>query len=193
MIGSIVASLFNSDYGMIPTLPKRLEKLNAARSRFLSALNRVPEDLLNSSPQPGVWSPLEVAEHTYRSERAMLRALERQLDPDGERREVGDPSRIRVSALMLAMRAPTKFKVPASAGVAPKGISLEEMRTDWATFEERWSKLIEDFPEELATTGLVRHPYSGALTASQGIQFLALHTARHLKQLKRVVNLLKSA
>lgn len=168
--------------------------LECERAAFVDALDGLSADQRTSRPSNDAWSPIEIAEHVYRSEQGFLKGLERQLDPDGERRELGKPSRTRFLALIAALKSPKKFKVPGGTASAanPGGMAYEEIRANWAEFPERWKAIITAFPDSLSNTGLIRHPISGPMTLTQTIKFLTVHAARHFKQLERTLRVLES-
>ena len=174
------------------TLSGLIDRLNGERGAFVEALDALPPEVRTSKPSPEAWSPVEIGEHVYRSEGAVLRGLERQLDPKGERRDLGKASRAKFLALIVALRSPKKFKVPKSASAAaPTGMAYDEIREDWLSFPTRWEAILRSIPKDLLDVGLIRHPISGPMTLSQCLQFLAVHTVRHFKQLKRAVKEIK--
>jgi len=176
---------------MSSNLSGLVERLNDRRSAFVETLDALPAGARGSKPSPEAWSPDEIAEHVFRSERAVLRGLARQLDPEGERRDLGKPSSVRFAGLIAALHSPKKFKVPAGASAsAPAGMTYDEIRGGWLGFPAQWDAIIGSIPQELEGAGLIRHPISGPMTLSQSLQFLAVHAARHFKQLERTLNAL---
>jgi len=180
----------------MPTLPDLVARLDNERAAFVETLDALPPTVLAGKPSPETWSPVEIAEHVYRSERAVLRGLERQLerqlDSEGERRDLGKPSRAKFFALIVALRSPKKFKVPESASAAtPAGMAYDAIREGWLSFSARWEAILGSIPEDLLDVGLIRHPISGPMTLSQCLQFLAVHTERHFKQLERTLKVAK--
>ncbi len=177
---------------MASTLPKSLSRLDAERQAYLDALDAMSPGVRTSKPSTDNWSPLEIGEHVFRSDRAVLRVLEKQLDPDGEWRDYGKPSRAKFIALIGALRSPVKFKVPPNASaIEPGELTYEEIRSEWISFDEQWRKIVDSFPDHLAKSGVARHPVIGPMTLSQSLQFLAAHSARHFKQLERAMNALE--
>ena len=177
---------------MASSLSTLIERLDEERQSFVDALDAAPPDLLTSKPSADAWSPLEIAEHVYRTERSVLRGVSKQLDPENERRNIGEPSRARFIALIVALRSPAKFKVPPNAAaVVPGEMAYEEIRADWTSFQAQWESIMANFPTEFESVGLTRHPVSGPMTLGQGLQFLAVHAARHLRQFERALNVLE--
>ena len=177
---------------MFSKLVSLVDRLDTQRGAFVEALDALPPDVRTTKPTPETWSPVEIAEHVYRSELAILRGLERQLDPEGERRELGKPSRAKFLALIVALRSPKKFKVPEGASAAaPAGMTYEEICEGWRGFPTQWEAILGSIPEELLNVGLIRHPISGPMTLSQSAQFLAVHNSRHFKQLERTLKVVK--
>lgn len=173
---------------MATILEELLGQLSAERRAFVDALDSLPREICTSKPSTDAWSPLEIAEHVFKTERSMLRGVSKQLDPESERRTLGKPSRTMFIALIVALRSPVKFKVPSKAtAVAPGTMTYEEIRADWLGFEEQWRTIAESIPNDLALIGLVRHPVIGPMTLNQCLHFLVAHSARHFKQLERTV------
>ncbi|NNF57044.1 MAG: DinB family protein [Rhodothermaceae bacterium] len=169
------------------SLRSLLNDLAHERDAFLEALAALPPDARTASPSADTWSPLEIGEHVFKAERSMLTGLERQLERGDARKDLGGPSRAKATALLMAMRSPQRFQAPTTVpDLALQGMPYEELRTQWTALAPRW-EAAASIPEDLATVGLVRHPYAGPLTAKDALRFLVAHTARHSRQLNRTV------
>ncbi len=164
------------------------EQLYVERTSFMDALDAARPDLRTAKPTAGAWSPLEIAKHLYQTERSVLRGITRQVDPKNEIRDFGKPSRAKFVALIFALRSPVKFKVPPNAeAIIPNEMTYEEIWADWPGFQVQWDSVVESFPSDLLSIGLILHPVTGPMTLAQSLQFLAVHSARHYKQLERTI------
>lgn len=171
---------------MPAALADRLAALDRERAAFLDALDRLAPEARTASPSPGAWSPLEIGEHTFRAERAMLRGLEKQLEAGDARVDMGRYNPAGIVLLLAAMRAPKKLRIPEGArGVAPEGMDYEALREAWGGLGARWSVAVASFPAALEKTALLRHPVTGALTLGEALRFLTAHASRHRRQLAR--------
>lgn len=169
-------------------LPALLDALRRERTDFLDALAALDEGTRTARPAHDAWSPVEIGEHIYRAEAAMLRGVEKQLAAGEARKDVGPYRRGALLLLLAAMRAPIRLTVPEAArGIVPEGIPYDALREAWAGLDARWSAAGSAVAPDLGSTPLIRHPLAGALTFADAVRFLAAHAARHRRQLDRAV------
>jgi hypothetical protein len=176
-------------------LPALLKALDARRAAFLEALDALPGAALERAPAPEAWSPLQIGEHLLRTEEQMLGAAERQTHSGSDRRVLGEADEAAVEGLILSLRSPARFRVPASArGIHPDGsLSLQDLRARWGAAAERWRRLVAAFPPGLLNVALLRHPLAGPLCMRHALRFLEAHIAHHEHQLNRTVQALEPA
>lgn len=178
-------------------MPSALSPLVAAlaqeRAAFLDGLTALTPAQRSTAPAPGAWSPLEVAEHAYRTERAMLRGVEKQLAAGDARTDVGPRLDRRVDALLEALRSPKRFAVPEGARVHPAGMAYDKLHAAWSALGSCWDDVARTLPPALLATPLIRHPLGGPMTTEDALRFLILHTARHLGQFRRAAAALAAA
>ena len=169
-------------------LASRLDALARERDGYLDVLEGLTPEARTRRPAPEAWSPLEIAEHVFRVERAMLRGLEKQSAAGDARTGVGARSAVRVAALVVAMRTPRPIRMPqGTRGIAPEGMAYEALRTEWASLPARWEAATAALPASLSAAPLLKHPIAGALTLGDALRFLVAHAARHRRQLARSV------
>ncbi|HYE96229.1 MAG TPA: DinB family protein [Rubricoccaceae bacterium] len=170
-----------------------VSRLDHERERFVAAMDRLPRAVRAARPGAEAWSPLEIAEHVFLAERAMLRGLRRQVEAGEARRDIGRASRWKAVALMAVTRAPVKVRAPKQAPIHPTGETpWETLRAEWTALGAGWRALAEAFPPALERAALVRHPVAGPLTTASTLRFLAAHAARHFGQLKRTSTALRT-
>jgi uncharacterized damage-inducible protein DinB len=170
------------------SLLDRVALLAHERQAFLEALASLSPEARSHRPEADVWSPLDIAEHVFRVERASLAGLERQVAAGPERKALGSASRAKLAALLFALRSPKKFSVPEGArGITPEGIAYEVLCAEWAALEPRWTAVLAALPPDLESVALIKHPIAGPLTADGTLQFLLVHAARHRGQLHRAI------
>jgi uncharacterized damage-inducible protein DinB len=171
---------------MPAALTDRLAALDRERAAFLDALDHLAPEARATRPAPEAWSALEIGEHTFRAEHAVLRGLEKQLAAGDARADVGRHNPAGIVLLLAAMRAPKKLKVPEGArGIVPEGMDYAALRDAWAALGGRWAAAVAAFPPSLERTPLLRHPVAGALTLEEALRFLTAHTSRHRRQVAR--------
>ena len=81
---------------MPASLSDHLGALARERAALLGALEGMDASARTAPPAPAAWSPVEIGEHVYRVEAAMLGGIERQLAAGNARKDVGKPSRAAV-------------------------------------------------------------------------------------------------
>ena len=168
-------------------LPAAYDALAQGRAAFLLRLNRYSELQRAFRPEADAWSPEEVAEHVYRTERATLTGLRRAVAAGADRRDLGPLQPDKLAALEAFFAdGSRRTTVPGGAAsfVYPTGQGWSETRTAWTETEQRWAEL--DLPADLDGVGLVPHPVVGPMDAGYTVRFLAAHTQHHLFQLNRI-------
>ena len=164
--------------------------LDAERTTFLRALDALSPTQRAVRPADDAWSADDVAEHLMRTERGMVRGIERQVAAGDARREVGEPSEEALATLLtrLTEDAALRYPMPESAApyIAPSGLDPAEVRAEWDALAAHIRDLATAFPPELAAVGLTRHPLIGGMTADGTIRFVAAHIVHHRHQLARI-------
>lgn len=157
--------------------------LRDAVETFASAAARVPAERWSTEPEPGKWSPAQIAEHlslTYEHLLAELRG--------------GPPMRLkgtRFFRLVVRLKVLPAFlregRVPRGVR-APREVRPVEAPGDRADGIHRFRSLAETFDAEITARRAagrcrVTHPYFGRLNADQSIRFVEVHIRHHTKQL----------
>lgn len=167
--------------------PDSFAALHAARGTVLQRLDAYADAQRAFRPSPEAWSPADVAEHLYRTERGSQTQLRRALAAGDARPDLGPPDEARIAALEAAFASGTRrATMPAAVApfVAPQGQPYAQTRAEWDETAARWDAL--DVPAELAGVGLTPHPVAGPLDADGTARFLAAHIRHHTFQLDRI-------
>lgn len=168
-------------------LPASYATLAERRATFMLRLNGYSDVQRAYRPAPDMWSPEDVAEHVYRTERGTLTGLRRAIGAGDARRDLGslDPDKLAaLEAFFADGTRRTTMPAGAASFVGPQGLGWAEVRTAWTETEMRWAEL--DVPDGLDGVGLVPHPVVGAMDADYTVRFLAAHARHHLFQLDRI-------
>ena len=168
-------------------LPPAYDALAARRADFLLRLDGYSDAQRAFRPSPDAWSPEDVAEHVYRTERGTLTGLRRAIAAGDGRRDLGPLQPDKLAALEAFFADGTRrTRMPPGAAsfVGPQGLGWAETRTAWTETERRWAEL--DVPAGLDGIGLVPHPVVGPMDLAYTVRFLAAHTGHHLHQLDRI-------
>lgn len=158
----------------------QLERLETQLAEIEALLRQGEEVARSRVPSVSGWSVAQHLDH-------VLLALERSLG-----KLLSNPSSLsaRINWVGRAVLAMGWF--PRGVARAPKGFEGRNLPTD--VLHERTAAVrgqvtalkgnIELFARE---EGLLKHPYFGALSASEAVRFLAIHTGHHLKIVRAIL------
>lgn len=169
-------------------LDRALDDLDAARGAFVARVDALTDDQRAFRPAPGAWSPVEIAEHLWRTEKGLAWGLDRQVQAGDGRRDLGPRDPGGMARLAEAMRGGGRMTMPRSAApyIAPQGASWGEVRAGWRETAAEWRRVAATVPDRLAEVGVLSHALAGPLTPAEGARFAALHAEHHGRQLDRV-------
>lgn len=163
----------------------RLGQLDARRKRLLGWLGTEPASRLQRRPSPDAWSVLEIVEHLVLAERAACRGMPPIEDLPTHRPRLRD--RILLPLVRAVLRGPIRVRVPTPAMNPTGQAGLDELRVEWdRNFE--WLAIYA----ASGTSGTVRHPIAGPMTAAQAVHLATLHFERHRRQIDRTLDLLRT-
>lgn len=168
-------------------LPSSADRLAERRAELFLRLDRYTDAQRTFKPAPDAWSPENVAEHVWRTERGTQVGLRRALAAGDRRPDLGPTQPERMDALDAFFADGTqRTTMPDGAAqfVGPQGQSWAETRAGWTETETRWEQI--EIPDGLDGVGVVPHPRAGPMDPEDTFRFLAAHTRHHLFQLDRI-------
>lgn len=155
------------------------------RKAVLQAVEGWPDEVLNTKPSADEWSPMQILDHLQLMEGVVAKNVARQLESEKSEKAVKKPIQLTVSR-MIKVDAP-KHVVPSE-----EFISLADMKK---RLEDSTAFLHQVYDgttiEELENKSLP-HPVFGKVPLIQWFPFVGLHEKRHLKQLEKTLDKLKS-
>lgn len=169
-------------------LIRRLEAVDRRRVALLDELQATDPALLVARPKPDKWSIREVVEHLVLTERYVLRGMPDPAELRASRRAVLNRLMYRIVTLLLRFGPP----VPApSKAMLPTGErSLAQLRDMWDD-NHRWIRsYIRGLDPRGVRRAVFRHPITGPLDARHALRLLEVHTARHIRQIRRLQEVL---
>ena len=169
-------------------LDRALNDLDTTREAWIARVEALSDDQRAFRPGPDAWSPVEIAEHLWRTEKGLAWGLDRQVQAGDDRRDLGPRQPGAMDRLAAAMDGGGRRKMPESAArhIAPRGASWDEVRAGWRATGNEWRRVATTVPDALAETGVLFHAIAGPLTPAEGARFAALHAEHHGHQLDRV-------
>lgn len=169
---------------MRPRLASRFDVLERRTRNLLSQLAALEPEQLAFRPRPDAWSLLGVADHLARSEREVVRSLEKGLPEGLSRRRLRH--RLAYRAVMGVMASPLKVKAPIPTIVPQGDRPLEEIEAEWGEARRRLGEGLEAIPEAELDRPVMAHPVAGPLPPAQTLDFLDAHLRHHLRQVDRL-------
>jgi hypothetical protein len=132
-------------------------------------------------PAPDRWSILECVEHVGRAENGMFGMLTTQMVPSSV---AGDRSR---EEFLIRGAVDRNQRVAAPDRAHPVGrfATLAEALDDFREKHRRTVAYIEECAEDLRSCSM-QHPVVGPCTGQEFLILMALHPARHAKQIREV-------
>ena len=169
-------------------LSAALDYLDDTREAFIARVDALTDDQRAFRPAPDAWSPVEIAEHLWRTEKGFAWVLDRQIQAGDGRRDLGPRDPDGMARLTRAMRSGERMKMPPQSArhIAPQGLPWAEVRAGWRATADEWRRVAATVPDALAAVGLFGHPIAGPMTAAEGARFAALHAEHHGRQFDRV-------
>lgn len=155
------------------------------RSAVLSAVNGLPDELLNTKPSEEEWSPMQILDHLQLMESAIANNVAKQLAKSGSEKVRKKPIQLTVSRLI---------KVDAPEHVVPTTdfVPLEEMKKRLETSDALLDSIYDGASKEALETKSMPHPVFGKVPLIQWFPFVGLHEKRHLKQLEKTLEKLQA-
>jgi hypothetical protein len=173
---------------MLARLRKTLDAYDRERCSLLDELEALDAGELEKKPLPEKWSLLEIAEHLVLAERKILQGLPDPSELVDRKRTV--KSRIGYPLVMAVLRFGIPVKVP-SRGMLPRGeTTIAELRRQWDESQTWLRSYVENLgPDELGR-GVFLHPVTGPLTVPQVLRMGRAHLRTHLRQIRRLQQLM---
>lgn len=169
--------------------------LDACRARLRATVENLNDAQANFRPAVDAWSIAEIVEHLVLIENSLTRAfnvmLARYEESCGANAAHStSPEDFRASALKLAehmtnaadgkIQAPERLRPSGAKTIAQSLAALQESRAALSALRPRFEQTnlcAIEFP----------HPMFGTLNLAQWIYFIGLHEARHLRQIKSLI------
>ena len=157
-----------------------IQSLDDTTAETLTLLRNYSEQQL--AYKEGVrWSIMEVLEHICITEKIVCRMLTRESDTEAATAELFDPSKLKY--LVVENRQNRQLSAPEM--LHPKGTF-----TSFADFENAFTAQRNALKQQLTSGELLvtkktyKHPYLGDMTVTDWLNFLPLHTQRHIEEIR---------
>jgi len=173
---------------LTPRLARSFDRLEASRARALALLDPLGREALNRPPSPGRWSALQVLHHVVESEGATLGYVRKKMQAGSTLPPAGLASRLRRTAVALALASPLRFRAPAVAAAVPDEVDPAALRERWERVRKDLRDLLDAFPPDVEGRLVFRHPVAGRLGLDDTLAVLQAHLDHHLRQVARALS-----
>lgn len=170
---------------------ERLSSIERKRVAHLDQVATLEPSLVVAHPLPGKWSIREIIEHLVLAEREVVGDFSR-LSDLVERPRTPE-NRIKYLVVMFVLRYGIPVRTPSTAMVPTGERSLAELRATWDEHHRLLRSFVGGLDRGGARRALFRHPIAGPITVSQGIRMLDVHLDTHIRQIRRLEQLLRGA
>jgi len=169
----------------------RLAGIERKRLALLEEVATLDEAMLTAHPLPGKWSIREIIEHLVLAEDDVVGDFSRLDARDDQPRGIGNHVRYLIVMSILRFRIPVK--APSRAMLPTGGRSLAELRETWDEHHRRLRAFVASLTREGTGRAIFRHPIAGPISVSQALVMLDVHLDSHIHQIRRRMQLLRSA
>ncbi|WP_301107894.1 DinB family protein [Sporosarcina sp.] len=154
------------------------------RKRILQLIDSLTDDEFNGTPSCGGWSPKQIVEH--------LALMECRVATDIAK-ELKNPDSIRVFKKPISVSASPLLKSDLLEFTRPSDryLSISEIKEQLHESRNFLLDIYESSTVEELRAKSFKHPVFGNVPLIQWFRLVGFHERRHLKQLKRAVELIK--
>jgi hypothetical protein len=164
-------------------------KIEADRTRLLSSLSNLPDDLLTHSPAPSRWSVNQILTHIVASEKISIGYIKKKalgMDTVGNS---GILEAGKLGLLKISQRLPLRYRAPrVVVDNTPPALPLPELIQQWNDVRTDIRRFIETLEDKNIRKKLYKHPVMGRLDVGQAMLFMNEHVHHHWPQVKRLLN-----
>lgn len=159
-----------------------LEKNNEIRKDLFQIIKELTDEQFNKIPANNGWSPKQIFEHLVRTETTIVKNIAREL-------KNSDSLKTRKKPIQLATSRLIKIKAPSYITPTDEFKSKEEMKRELHESRLYLLDVYQSSTKEIFEKKSFKHPLFGNLSLMQWFSFVGLHEKRHLKQLKKTIEM----
>ncbi|GKV66100.1 hypothetical protein NCCP2331_22530 [Sporosarcina sp. NCCP-2331] len=155
------------------------------RKRILQLIEGLTDEEFNGTPSCGGWSPKQIVEHLALMECRIATNIAKELKNPDSPRVFKKPISVSASPLLKAYFL--EFTMPTDTY-----LSISETKERLHQSRNYLLDIYESATVEELRAKSFKHPVFGNVPLIQWFRFVGFHEKRHLKQLKRAVELIKT-
>lgn len=164
-------------------LTQQFKEVEELRQKLFDSLHEYTHEQLNTPPQSGKWSPIQLMQHLVLAESGTVAYLRKKTLNTKSEAKSGLSATIRTWLLKLFLASPFKAKAPTAIAQVPEQATLAHTIELWNKTRHDLHAILEKVPSEDVSRELFRHPFGGRLNLYQMMAFIKSHFLHHEKQL----------
>lgn len=166
-----------------PILEKlsKLDKETEELFALSSGLNE--EDLKNQSYG---WSIIQVYAHLNIAETGSVMYMKKKMLAGQKMKDFNFLGKIRYFFVKGLLQGSLKWKAPKVIAQPNGDLTLKQIKDQWAKTRASTKKYVEEYPEDLLSKAVYKHPFAGRLNLEGAISSFIYHQRHHMHQIKRI-------
>ncbi|WP_017381445.1 DinB family protein [Paenisporosarcina sp. TG-14] len=160
-----------------------LEDNNAIRKELFQTVEGLTDEQFNKIPSNGGWSVKQIFEHLVRMETVIATNIARELKNPDSPKSMKKPIALSTNRLI-------KVKAPGYTAPTKDYKVKQEMEKELHDTRLFLLDVYESSTKDVFLNKSFKHPIFGQVPLIQWFPFVGLHEKRHLKQLKKTIEML---
>lgn len=160
-----------------------LEDNNAIRKELFQTVEGLTDEQFNKIPSNGGWSVKQIFEHLVRMETVIATNIARELKNPDSPKAMKKPIELSTNRLI-------KVKAPGYTAPTKDYKVKQEMEKELHDTRLFLLDVYESSTKDVFLNKSFKHPIFGQVALIQWFPFVGLHEKRHLKQLKKTIEML---
>jgi len=153
------------------------------RKELLESVSNLTDQQLNTKPEEGKWSIMQILEHLYLMEKVVVQRMTQELNYNTE-----PTSEVPITMLLNRSR---KIDAPDFLKPSDEFISLKDMKSKLDESREALINFVSHTSEDDLTNRAMAHRLFGRLRLKQWVELIGYHEQRHLEQIEEVKEVLQ--
>ena len=167
---------------------ERLDRIERKRVALLNEVANLEPWQLVAHPILGKWSICEIIEHLVLAEKDVVGDFSRLGDLEEQPR--GFKNYVLYIVVMFILKFSIPVKTP-SAAMVPRGEQpLDHIRKMWDENHRHLRSFVGGLDQRGTRRVIFGHPITGPISVSQGIRMLDVHLDTHIRQIRKLKQLL---
>ena len=162
----------------------KLDKLIEESSEIFKSINDLDkEDLSNSAYG---WSIVQIFSHLNTAEIGSMLYMKKKMQAGSSMPDYSVSNKVRYFLTKGLLQSSLRWKAPKVVANPKADYTFEEVKSEWAKNRELIREYINEYPEELLSRAVYKHPFAGRLDLDGAIDSFIYHQRHHKHQIRRI-------